>query len=105
MAEHDHVPADVRAECYERDYSCCRICGVFVSTPGLHHIDYRSQGGLHVPENLIVVGWLPGHDCHLRFAHSNKRLWQPILRQVAITPGVNGLQLRRWYASRKLAPA
>jgi len=105
MAEHDFVPADVRAQIIERDNGCCRVCGQFVTQPGLHHIDYRSQGGLHLPSNLVVIGWLPGHDCHLPVVHANKRLWQPILRQVAITDGVNALQLLRWYRSRDRVPA
>lgn len=100
MAEHDYVPADVRAEVIARDGQCCRVCGQFVAQPGLHHIDYRSQGGLHVPENLITIGWLPFHDCHLPVVHANKRLWQPVLHQVAITDGVNARQLLRWYRAR-----
>lgn len=106
MPEHDQVPAAMRAQILARDNGCCRVCGRFVDTPGLHHVDYRSQGGLHLPENLITIGWTPGHDCHLPIVHANKRLWQPILRQVAITDGVNGLQLLRWYRTRgEPAPA
>ncbi len=99
MSEHKDVPAAVRAAVLARDNGCCRVCGQFATMPGLHHIDYRSQGGLHVPENLITIGWTPGHDCHLPVVHANKRLWQPILHQVAITDGVNGNQLLRWYRS------
>lgn len=104
MAEHDSVPLAVRLECYERDGRCCRVCGRYVTAPGLHHIDYKSQGGLHVPGNLITIGWTPGHDCHLPVVHANKRLWQPVLRQVAITDGVTAYQLLRWYRSRKVGP-
>lgn len=86
----------VREEVIERDGSCCRVCGRYVETPALHHIRYRSEGGLDVPENLIVVGWMPWHDCHLNVAHANKRLWQPLLLEVARTPGVTALALRRW---------
>lgn len=89
------VPRPVRREVTERDGSCCRVCGRYVEYPALHHIDYRSQGGGHVPENLIVVGWLPGHDCHLPIVHADKRLWQPILEIVAITPGVTAFAMRR----------
>lgn len=101
MAEHDFVPQAVRLEVISRDGQCCRVCGRWVEQPGLHHIDYRSQGGLHVPENLITVGWLPGHDCHIPVVHSNKRLWQPVLKQLVLTPGVTGRQLLRWYAARE----
>ena len=104
MAEQDYVPPEVRAEVIERDGQCCRVCGRFVEVPGLHHIDYRSQGGLHLPSNLIVIGWLPGHDCHLPVVHANKRLWQPVLRRL-VEPGreldgVTAHQLLRWYRSR-----
>lgn len=101
MSEADFVPPAVRAEVYERD-GCCRVCGQFARTPGLHHIDYRSQGGLHLLSNLITIGWTPGHDCHIPVVHANKRLWQPILRQVAITDGVTAYQLLRWYRARKI---
>lgn len=90
------LPRDVREAVIERDGSCCRVCGRFVEHPALHHIEYRSEGGLDVVENLIVVGWLPGHDCHLPVVHANKRLWQPVLKQLTLTPGVTGLQVVRW---------
>lgn len=89
------VPADVRDYVIERDASCCRVCGRYVAYPALHHIRYRSQGGLDVPSNLVTVGWLPGHDCHLSVVHRNKRLWQPILLSI-VDRGVTALQWRRW---------
>lgn len=100
MAEHDRVPLEVRAAVLVRDGGCCRVCGRFVETPGLHHIDYRSQGGNNSPENLVTIGWTPGHDCHLPIVHANKTLWQPVLRQVAITNGISAFQLLRWYRQR-----
>lgn len=90
------VARDVRAAVIARDGSCCRVCGRFVEYPALHHIEYRSEGGLDIEENLVVVGWSPGHDCHLGIAHANKRLWQPILKIAAVTPGVTAFQLHRW---------
>src|SRR4051812_3575757 len=63
------VAADVRDAVIERDGQCCRVCGQWVEYPALHHIVFRSQGGLDVPSNLITIGWLPGHDCHLPIAH------------------------------------
>lgn len=90
------VPTDVRDFVIERDGQCCRVCGVYVEYPALHHVEYRSQGGLDVPSNLVVVGWTPGHDCHLQIVHANKRLWQPIMQAAAVTPGVTGLQILRW---------
>ncbi len=93
------VPADVRSYVLERDDQCCRVCGRYVETPALHHIEYRSEGGLDIPTNLITIGWLPGHDCHLSVVHANKRLWQPILHQTVIMPGTTAFQVRRWQAS------
>ena len=108
MAEHDDVPASVRAEVIERDGSSCRICGRYVQTPGLHHIMFRSQGGrrtpsgLHMPDNLVVVGWLPGHDCHLTRAHGPRAMtFRAALTAVVEQPGVTALQLIRWAEKRR----
>jgi hypothetical protein len=95
--ELDLIPANVRSHVIERDQQCCRVCGRFVEQPGIHHIIYRSQGGLHVVENLVTIGWLPGHDCHLPVVHANKRLWQPILQHIVTRDGLNGLQVLRAY--------
>ncbi len=98
--EDETVPANVRSQVLERDGGCCRVCGRYTERPALHHIAYRSEGGLDVPANLITIGWLPGEDCHLRVVHAHKRLWQPILQVVVATDGVNGLQLLRWARGR-----
>lgn len=91
------VPSSVREYVLERDSSSCRICGKYVETPALHHIVFRSQGGLDIPSNLITIGWLPFHDCHLKYAHgSEARTWRPILLAIADTPSINALQARRW---------
>jgi len=90
------VPSKVRDYVLDRDAQCCRVCGRFVETPALHHIRYRSQGGLDVPSNLITIGWQPGHDCHIPVVHANKGLWQPILLAIADRPGITGLQWKRW---------
>jgi len=57
----------------ERDRRC-RFCGV-IRDLHVHHINYRSQGGNHDAHNLIVL-------CHKhhRLVHSDKGVWQPILR-------------------------
>lgn len=97
----DDIPAAVRREVLDRDGQCCRICGRWVEAPGLHHIVFRSQGGLHVPENLVTVGWTPGHECHLRFAHGPRaRAFRSALTVVADRPGLTAIQLLRWYARR-----
>lgn len=85
------IPTVTRAEILERDSHVCRLCGAWSEVIHVHHIIYRSGGGKNTDDNLISLDW----RCH-EIAHSNKRLWQPVLRQVAITPGVNGLQLLRW---------
>ena len=91
------VPAKVRQAVYDRDTQCCRGCGRFCDTPGLHHISYRSEGGGNTIENLVTIGWTPFHDCHLNVVHRHKKLWQPILETViARQDGINGLQLLRW---------
>ncbi len=97
MSVSEAVPAPIRRAVIDRDEHCCRICGVWVAQPGLHHIVFRSQGGLDVVENLIVVGWQPGHDCHLTIAHGPEaRTYRPLLQMAARTPGVTALQLKRW---------
>ena len=90
------IPLATRAEIIERDASCCRMCGVFAEIPHVHHITYKSGGGSYTAPNLVSLDWL----CHAR-VHSNKPLWMPILQQVAITNGVNGLQLLRWYEAKE----
>jgi len=95
------VPNKVRDYVIERDNACCRVCGRHVEYPAVHHIRYRSQGGLDVPSNLVTIGWLPGHDCHIPIVHANKGLWEPILLEIAEAhPGVTGFQWRRWAQQR-----
>ena len=96
-AETKEIPARVRAEVYERDGGVCRVCGSYGESLALHHIRYRSEGGLHVPDNLVSVHWMYAPRCH-ELVHGNKRVWQPLLLEVAVTPGVTALQVRRWRA-------
>lgn len=72
-----------------------------MSRPALHHIEYRSEGGLHVPDNLITIGWLFDHDCHLPVVHANKRLWQPILKVVVLHDGLTARGLLRAYRAQE----
>lgn len=100
------VPSDVRAFVLDRDNGCCRVCGQWAGeTPALHHIQYRSQGGLDVPSNLITIGWLPGHDCHIPIVHADKGRWQPVLLEIAEQPGVTAFQAVRWAGSAGPMPA
>lgn len=96
------IPASVRKEVRERDGSICRCCGRWSDQLCLHHIEFRSQGGLHVPGNLISLGWTPGDDCHLTKAHGpNAREWRELFLAVIEQPGVTAFQLRRWSRRRE----
>lgn len=67
------IPIDVRMAVHDRDKTC-RMCG---SSRGLHchHVDYRSQGGPDTEGNLVLL-------CaeHHELVHSDKRVYQPVLR-------------------------
>ena len=60
----------------------CILCGSSNSLH-IHHILYRSEGGLTSYDNLIRLC----ENCHI-MVHSNKRVWQhrlqKILREVVI---------------------
>lgn len=91
------IPLVKRSEIIERDGHVCRLCGLFSEVVHVHHIIYRSGGGQNTGPNLVSLDW----RCHDR-VHANKTIWLPILQQVAITKGVNGVQLLRWYQARKI---
>ncbi len=84
------IPSSIRLAVHERDQGTCRLCGSFATAPHLHHVQYRSQGGRHVVENLVTLHF----GCH-DVVHSDKGLWQPIL-MACVARGVNGYQLLRW---------
>lgn len=78
------APAAIRRVVRERDQNACRFCGrQCLSEHGngeVHHITYRSQISVQDPwrdhlGNLILLC-----DEHHGLVHSNKRVWQPILR-------------------------
>lgn len=98
------IPARIRNEVRERDGDLCRVCGAYAEHPALHHVRYRSEGGLHVPENLVTVHWMYAPRCH-EVVHANKGRWQPILLYVARTPGVTAFQVARWLRVGALAPS
>lgn len=56
----------------------CQMCGSTYFLQ-IHHIYYRSQGGLTVPKNLIRLC----AKCH-SLVHSNKDYYQPLLIQMQI---------------------
>lgn len=97
-AETKAIPARVRAEVMDRDANLCRVCGAYAEEPALHHVRYRSEGGQHVPENLVSVHWMYAPRCH-EVMHANKGRWQPVLLYVARTPGVTAFQVARWLRS------
>lgn len=95
-AETLEIPKALRAEVRDRDGGLCRFCGAWGGDElALHHVRYRSEGGLHVLENLVSVHWMYAPRCH-EAAHGDKTRWQPILLQVAQQPGVTALQVARW---------
>ena len=59
-----------------RDGNACRWCSR-ASCLQVHHIRYRSEGGGHEVTNLITLCQV----CHEK-AHSNKRLYQPVLMEL-----------------------
>jgi 5-methylcytosine-specific restriction endonuclease McrA len=78
------IPSAIRKQVADRDKGHCRWCG---AAQGLHqhHVDYRSEGGGHTEYNLLSLC----HVCHAK-AHSNKRLYQPLLRAVVWMHYVTG---------------
>lgn len=64
---------DWKDQTLERDQRC-RYCGTRRNLH-VHHIDYKSQGGNNDLHNLIAL-CVEHHD----LVHTNKGLWQPLLR-------------------------
>lgn len=105
MSDMHLIPMDMRRKVMDRDYERCRLCGRTDGVMVIHHIMYGGDvvgmGGrrYHHPDNLVTLGGYIGHDCH-SVAHSNKKLWQPLLLQVVQEPPViTAAMLRRWNRS------
>jgi 5-methylcytosine-specific restriction endonuclease McrA len=66
------VPDIVRKAVLKRDRNRCRFCR---TNDGLHlhHVIYRSSGGLHVEHNLITLC-----NRHHSEVHSDKKRYQPL---------------------------
>lgn len=94
------IPIWLRAQVFERDQGLCRVCGAYAESPAIHHVRYRSEGGLNQLDNLITVHWMYSPRCH-ELVHSRKRLYQPVLIVVAQTPAVTAFQLMRWQRERE----
>ncbi|MEO6157152.1 MAG: HNH endonuclease signature motif containing protein [Ilumatobacteraceae bacterium] len=93
--ETGQIPPALRAEVLARDGGVCRFCGAVPESPAMHHVRYRSEGGLNVLENLITVHWMFAPRCHEKI-HANKGRWQEIGLYVAKNPGLTMLQVERW---------
>lgn len=100
------IPAAVRDAVDERDGQHCRVCGKYVGDErALHHIEYggdaRGMGGrrVHDVDGIVTVCWMWAGNCHDR-VHSDKLLYQPLLREVVKRPGITALQILRWRAAR-----
>lgn len=110
------IPEDLRLAVYVRDALTCRVCGKHLGErAGIHHVifggDDRGMGGRrqHRLAEMVTICWLPGDPgrgvlpCHAR-VHAEKRLWQPLLLEVAQTTGLTAMALART-ASARSAPS
>lgn len=76
----ESVTDEVYNAVYNRDKGQCRLkdttCNGVLE---LHHIVYRSENKalINEPTNCIMLC-----NCHHRLVHSNKHLWQPILKKI-----------------------
>jgi 5-methylcytosine-specific restriction endonuclease McrA len=84
------IPESVRQFVYERDNRRCRWCGRSNLALHIHHVTYRSQGGQHDPDNLILLCYLDH-----QLVHSDKGYYAPLLAQLMDLPGVTGFALVR----------
>lgn len=78
------VSPEVRQAIFQADGYSCRLCG----TPyilHIHHIKYRSEGGTHDPENLVVLCMA----CH-ELVHTDKGHFQPLLQEIVWRRDVHG---------------
>lgn len=72
------VKKEIYNKVFERDKSCCRLCGTSLNLQ-LHHIIYRSEDKKLINEsnNCIMLCI----KCH-KLVHSNKHYWQSILKEM-----------------------
>lgn len=75
------IPTAVRSAVLARDLHQCRRCQTHRDLH-IHHISYKSQGVDHSPLNLVSLCGAGNVDgCH-GVVHSDKRIYQPLLRGV-----------------------
>lgn len=92
----DDIPRPVRSQVAARDHSRCRGCGTNRDLH-LHHIQYRSQGGDHVPHNLVTLCF----HCHT-LVHTNSHRYQPLLRGLLWLDYVEGRHLKLGHVTHLL---
>jgi hypothetical protein len=71
-AEDARVRRELKAYVAEREGYRCRVCGTFTNPRGrglmqmahLHHIEYRSQGGMDTKENTCLLDYRCHSDIH-----------------------------------------
>lgn len=83
------APIELRRKIRQRDGNRCRWCGRVRTRLECHHIKYRSEGGPNHTSNLIALC----DECHSK-AHSNKKIWQPVLLATIWLHYVEGKVLR-----------
>lgn len=91
-----NVPGTTRQKVFERFRHMCAYCGRSGRGLHVHHIKYRSEGVDHSLDNLILL-CQEHHD----LVHSNKKFWQPLLREYVA--GVVAGTMRPHSALAKLA--
>ena len=64
----------LRARVIERD-TRCRVCGLGMFYPVVHHRQLRSQGGADSMENLIALHAKCHHDVHMNPEWSYEHGW------------------------------
>ncbi len=70
------MPPEIAEDVLTRDCNSCRLCGTRYMVH-IHHIKYRSEGGPHTRENLIVLC-----EKHHTEVHGDKKYWQPRLLEM-----------------------
>ncbi len=78
---------DLLREVRDLDGNRCRFDGRHDSLH-VHHVRYRSEGGLHEVANLLTLC----NDCH-GIVHSDKELWQPLCIELLELRGKTGDRL------------
>ena len=79
-SKHISVKKEIYQKVIERDNYRCQLADITCEGGlELHHIVYRSEDKtlINEPRNCIMLC-----NSHHRFVHSNKHMWQPILKDI-----------------------